>query len=141
MAKNQGLDLAAEYSDLLYTLGMQETDDEKDFQALFFPTKLLLMVMMIVKNSRPVQRCSVKKVFLKILQNSQENTCARVSFLIKFQAKVCKFIKKETLAQVCSCEFCGIFKNIYFYRTTPVAASTNSKRIKKVVQHHINDSI
>ena len=26
------------------------------------------------------QRCSVKKVFLEILQNSQENTCARVSF-------------------------------------------------------------
>ena len=32
-----------------------------------------------------VQRCSVKKVFLKILQNSKENTCARVSFLIKLQ--------------------------------------------------------
>ena len=30
-----------------------------------------------------IQRCSVKKVFLKILQNSQENTCARVVFLIK----------------------------------------------------------
>ena len=30
-----------------------------------------------------VQRCSVKKVFLKISQNSQENTCARVSFLKK----------------------------------------------------------
>ena len=30
--------------------------------------------------------CSVKKVFLEISQNSQENTCARVSFLIKLQA-------------------------------------------------------
>ena len=30
-----------------------------------------------------VQRCSVKKVFLEFSQNSQENTCARVSFLIK----------------------------------------------------------
>ena len=27
-----------------------------------------------------------KKVFFKMLQNSQENTCARVSFLIKLQA-------------------------------------------------------
>ena len=27
-----------------------------------------------------VQRCSAKKVFLEISQNSQENTCARVSF-------------------------------------------------------------
>ena len=32
------------------------------------------------------QRCSVKKVFLEISQNSQENACARVSFLIKLQA-------------------------------------------------------
>ena len=27
-----------------------------------------------------VQRCSVKKVLLTVSQNSQENTCARVSF-------------------------------------------------------------
>ena len=33
-----------------------------------------------------VQRCSVKKMFLEISQNSQENNCARVSFLIKLQA-------------------------------------------------------
>ena len=39
-----------------------------------------------------VQRCSVKKVFFEISQNSQKNICARVSFLIKFQA--CNFIKK-----------------------------------------------
>ena len=33
------------------------------------------------------QRCSVKKVFLAISQNSQENTCARVFFLVKLQAR------------------------------------------------------
>ena len=33
-----------------------------------------------------VQRCSIKKVFLEISQNPQQNTCARVSFLIKLQA-------------------------------------------------------
>ena len=32
------------------------------------------------------QSCSVKKLFLEISQNSQENTCARVSLLIKLQA-------------------------------------------------------
>ena len=32
-----------------------------------------------------VQKCSVKKVFLEILQKSQEKTCARVSFLITLQ--------------------------------------------------------
>ena len=30
--------------------------------------------------------CSVKQVFLEISQNSQENTCARDSFLIELQA-------------------------------------------------------
>ena len=32
-----------------------------------------------------VCRCSVKKVFLKMSQNSQENACARVSLLINLQ--------------------------------------------------------
>ena len=43
------------------------------------------------------QRCSVKKVFLEILQNLQENTCVRVCFLIKLQS--------------------------FLYRTPPVAAT------------------
>ena len=38
-------------------------------------------------NAEAVSRtCFVKKVFLKISQNSQENTCVRVSFLLKLQA-------------------------------------------------------
>ena len=36
--------------------------------------------------------------------------------------KACNFIKKETPAQVFSCEFCEIFKNTHFYKTSPVAA-------------------
>ena len=32
-----------------------------------------------------VRRCSGKKAFLEISQNSQENNCARVSFLKKLQ--------------------------------------------------------
>ena len=55
-----------------------------------------------------------KKVFFKISQYSQENTYARVYFLVKLQVDVCNLIKKETLAQVFSCEFCEIFKNTYF---------------------------
>ena len=56
-----------------------------------------------------------KKVFLKFSQNSQENSCARASFLIKLQAETCNLISKETLAQLLSCEFCEIFKNTFFY--------------------------
>ena len=38
----------------------------------------------LLKSSRPDAFC--KNVFLEISQNSQENTCARVSFLMKLQA-------------------------------------------------------
>ena len=38
------------------------------------------------RSDAAVRKCSVKKVFLVISQNSRENTCARVSFLIKLQA-------------------------------------------------------
>ena len=34
-------------------------------------------------------------------------------------------LKKETLAQVFSCEISEIFKNTYFYRTPPVTASAH----------------
>ena len=34
-------------------------------------------------------------MFLEILQNSQENTCARVSFLIKLQARPATLLKKR----------------------------------------------
>ena len=61
-----------------------------------------------------VQRCSLKKVFLEISQNSQENTCARASFLIKLQALVAHFIKKATQAQVFPCEFCEISQDTFF---------------------------
>ena len=54
-------------------------------------------------------------------QNSQENTCARASFLIKLQASSCNFNKKETLAQIC--EFYKISKNTFCCRTPSVAAS------------------
>ena len=61
------------------------------------------------------RRCSIKKVaFPVISKNSQENSCARVTFLIKLKVSACSFIKKETLAEVFSCEFCKIFKNTLF---------------------------
>ena len=43
------------------------------------------------------QKCPAKKMFLEILQNSQGNTCAKVSFLNKVAGLACNFIKRETL--------------------------------------------
>ena len=48
---------------------------------------------------------------LQLLQMKDYHHCARVSFSIKLQAEACNFIKKETLAQVFSCEFRKISKN------------------------------
>ena len=62
-----------------------------------------------------------KKVFLKISQNSQGNTCARFSFLRKLQASACNFIKKEILSQLFSCE--GVFKNTFLTEHLWVTAS------------------
>ena len=46
----------------------------------------------IIQAEAVARRCSVKKVLLEISQNLQENTSARVSFLIKLQA-ACNFAK------------------------------------------------
>ena len=64
----------------------------------------------------------MKNVSLKILQKSQENTCARVSV-----PEACNFIKNETLALVFSCEFCEISKNIFFTEHLWATASGTTK--------------
>ena len=71
-----------------------------------------------------VWRCSLKKIFLKISRNSQENTCARVYFLICWYSRRRQAwgLQKETLAQVFSCEFCKMFKKTFVHRTPLVAA-------------------
>ena len=70
-----------------------------------------MILLKIFRSSRP-------KVFLEILQNSQEKTCARVSFLIKLQASCLAL-------QVFSCEFCEISKNTFFNKTPPTLRKKN----------------
>ena len=81
--------------------------------------------------------CSVKKVFLEISQNSQENTCARVSLLIKLPTKAWNFIKKRDPNTGVSCEFCKISKSAFSYRRFPWVASDN-KIFQNVKFHSIN---
>ena len=54
-----------------------------------------------------------KRRYHKFRKIYSKNTCARVSFLIKLQAKACNFIKKDTPTQVFSCEFSEISKNTF----------------------------
>ena len=71
----------------------------------------------VFRSSRP--EVFTPSVLLKISQNSQKNTCAWVSFLIKFQADSFNFIKIETLALVFPCEF---YQMHLVHRTHQVAA-------------------
>ena len=43
--------------------------------------------------------------------------------VISWRVQSCNFIKKETLAQVCSCKFCKIFKNTFFTEHLRMTAS------------------
>ena len=75
------------------------------------------------------RRCSVKKVFLKISQNSQKNTCARVSFLIKLQAiggvlrTSATLLKKRFWHRCFPVNFAKFSRTPFFQKTPPVAAS------------------
>ena len=76
-------------------------------------------------------------MLLENLQNSQENLCARVSFLIKLQAEARNFIKKETQAQVFSREFCEISKNTLFTEHLWATAS-DLKLLEEALSWHPN---
>ena len=64
-----------------------------------------------------------KRGAFKISQNSHQNTCNRDSFLTKLHVWDLLFFEKESPRQVFSCEFCEIFRNTFFIKTSPVAAS------------------
>ena len=74
-----------------------------------------------------LHRCSVKKLFLKISQNSQANTCTRVSSLIRLQGiaglRPTTLLKKKIWHRCFPVNFVKFLKNIFFYWAPLVGAS------------------
>ena len=76
-----------------------------------------------------INRSSHPRVFCKkgVLRNCAKFTgkplCRRLFFNKVAGLRPATLIKKKTLAQVFSREFCEISKNIFFYRTPPMTAS------------------
>ena len=66
------------------------------------------------KTEAVVQMCTVKKVFLKILRNSQENNRAKASFLIHLQAWGLQLNLKRDSGKDVFLWVCEIFKKIFF---------------------------
>ena len=83
-------------------------------------TKTLQEILELVS-----RRCSVKKVFLKLSQNSEESTCARVSFLIN-SLRPATLLRKRFWRRCFPVNFVKflrtLLKKFYFYRT-PLLAS------------------
>ena len=76
---------------------------------------------MLFTSSRPEVFCK-KGVLGNFAKFTGKHLCQSL-FFNKVAGGACNFIKKETLAQVFSCEFCEISKNIFSQRTPLVAAS------------------
>ena len=54
---------------------------------------MLYLSVLKQRTEAAAHKCSLEKVYFEISQNSQENTCTRVSFLMKLQVKANNFIK------------------------------------------------
>ena len=61
-----------------------------------------------------VQRYSVKKVFLEISQNSQENSCARVSFLIVVGLRAASLLRKRLYHRCFPVNFVKFVRTLFF---------------------------
>ena len=89
--------------------------------------KQKILIFIVLKPEAVTRRCSVKKVFLKISQNIQENSSARVSFLIKLQAGRLQLIKKRLWHWCFPVNFTKFVTTPYIcnisYITPPVVAS------------------
>ena len=94
---------------------------------------------------KKIYRSSHRRCFMKkgVLENFAKFTgkhlCQSLFFnkvadLRKTPPMACNFIKKDTLAQVFSCEFCEIFKNTFFTEHLRLTASKHTVFIRKLTQ-------
>ena len=88
----------------------------------------------VVRSSH--QRCSMKNMLLKISKNSQENNCARVSFLMKDN-----FIEKEAVAQMLPMSFEKFLRTPFLQNTSCFCKVRFEKCISKSVRFGISISV
>ena len=92
-------------------IGFNTSQSVNDFYSLALETGTKTNNL-IINSQTSHRRCSVRKgVLRKFAKFTGKHLCQSL------------FNKKETLAQVFSCEFCELSKKTFSYRTPPVAAS------------------
>ena len=80
----------------------------------------------LTESKRSQRRCFIKKLFLKILQNSQEKTCARVSFWYSCRLNPATLLKKR-LQHRCFCV------NFIKYLITHFLQNTSGRLLLKML--------
>ena len=89
------------------------------------------------------RRCSAKKLFIEISQNSPENTCARARFIMKSQAEACNVIKKRLWHRCFSVNFANFLWTTFLQNTSGQLLLKITKsfhfflQIKKILQYQI----
>ena len=81
------------------------------------------------KSEAVAQRCSVKQAFLEISQNSQENICRRVPFLIKLQSWGLQLYQKLDSDSGVFLQILRNFQKHFFYKRSPADASEKFRNI------------
>ena len=89
--------------------------------------KILVFILIFLRAKRDrssgLEMFCIKSVLRNLAKFTGKHLCQGL-FLNKVAGlRPVTFPKKETLAQVFSCEICEITKNTFFYRAPPVAAS------------------
>ena len=118
---------------LLHKYKVEQTEVISGLLFTFFlkNTSFMVTICRIYRSSPPEVFC--KKGILRNYSKFTLKHLCQSLFFNKVAGLACNFIKKETLAQVFSCEFCEISKNIFSYRTPLVAAS----EFRKYSSNHI----
>ena len=97
------------------------------------PISLLIKINFITSQQQSPEVFSKKGVLRNFAKFTGEHLCQSLFFNKVAGNEPYKFIKKETLAQVFSCE---ITKNSFSYRTLPVAVSDKLKNPVNFSQCH-----
>ena len=94
---------------------------KNNLKGLYFknhPAKVKYGVIMEISTEAVAQRCSVKKMFLKVSQNSQENICARDCFLIKSGLRPATLLKKSLWHRCFPADFMKFLRTPFFLKNT-----------------------
>ena len=79
-------------------------------------------------------RCYLSvSLYIQHLQKQPPEVFCKKKMFLKISQKTCNFLKKEILAQVFSCEFCEIPKNMF---STEPAAETSRRLLLHLLPHY-----